>query len=94
MEIILGAPPYIVHHNSSVPDGIGDTPFLLKYRILSGNESRGNYILAAFLGITAATATNGNGAGHGSVAPTLAFGKGWRDFDFQGTWGRQYPSEQ
>lgn len=91
MEIILGVPPYIVHHNSSARDGIGDTAFLLKYRLLSGNESHGNYILSAFLGITAATATNGNGAGHGSVAPTLAFGKGWGDFDFQSTWGTAIP---
>jgi len=91
VEIILGVPPYIVHHNSGARDGIGDTPFLLKYRILSRNESHGNYILTAFLGITAATATNGNGTGHGSVAPTLAFGKGWRDFDFQSTWGTSIP---
>ncbi|HEV2222692.1 MAG TPA: hypothetical protein VGR84_06785 [Candidatus Acidoferrales bacterium] len=91
VEIILGVPPYIVHHNSSARDGIGDTSFLLKYRVLSGNESHGNYILSAFLGITAATATNGNGAGHGSVAPTLAFGKGWGDFDFQSTWGTTIP---
>lgn len=91
VEIILGVPPYIVHHNSSARDGIGDTAFLLKYRLLSGNESHGNYILSAFLGITAATATNGNGAGHGSVAPTLAFGKGWGDFDFQSTWGTTIP---
>lgn len=91
MEIILGVPPYIVHHNSSARDGIGDTPFLLKYRILSRNESHGNYILTAFVGITAATATNDNGTGHGSVAPTLAFGKGWRDFDFQSTWGTSIP---
>ncbi|HEV2313840.1 MAG TPA: hypothetical protein VGR94_00925 [Candidatus Acidoferrales bacterium] len=91
VEIILGVPPYIVHHNSSARDGIGDTAFLLKYRLLSGNESHGNYILSAFLGITAATATNGNGAGHGSVAPTLAVGKGWGDFDFQSTWGTAIP---
>ena len=91
VEIILGVPPYIVHHNSSARDGIADTPFLLKYRILSRNENRGNYILTAFLGVTAATARNGNGTGHGSVAPTLAFGKGWGDFDFQSTWGTTVP---
>ena len=91
VEVILGVPPYIVHHNSSARDGIGDTPFLLKYRILSGNESHGNYILTAFLGVTAATATNGNGTGHGSVTPTLAFGKGWGDFDFQSTCGTSIP---
>ncbi|MGH9731672.1 MAG: hypothetical protein ACRD4A_08225 [Candidatus Acidiferrales bacterium] len=91
VEIILGVPPYIVHHNSSARDGIGDTSLLLKYRFLSGNEGHGNYILTAFFGITAATATNGNGTGHGSVAPTLAFGKGWGDFDFQSTWGTSIP---
>lgn len=91
VEIILGVPPYIVHHNSSARDGIGDTSFLLKYRVLSRNESHGNYILTAFLGVTTATATNGNGTGHGSVAPALAFGKGWDDFDFQSTWGTTIP---
>ena len=91
VEIILGVPPYIVHHNSSARDGIGDTAFLLKYRVLSRNESHGNYILTAFLGVTAAPATNGNGTGHGSVAPTLAFGKGWGNFDFQSTWGTAIP---
>ncbi|HVA17771.1 MAG TPA: hypothetical protein VMV59_08685 [Candidatus Dormibacteraeota bacterium] len=91
IEIILGVPPYITHHNSNARAGIGDTSFSLKYRVLSENESHGNYILTAFLGVTAATATNGNGTGHGSVAPTIAFGKGWGDFDFQSTWGTAIP---
>ena len=91
IEIILGVPSYITHHNSNARDGISDTSFLLKYRILSKNEKRGNYILTAFLGVTAATATNGNGTGHGTVAPTIAFGKGWDDFDFQSTWGTAIP---
>jgi hypothetical protein len=47
-EVILALPPYIVNNPDSPNDGFGDWQFLVKYRILSANEERGNYILTCF----------------------------------------------
>ena len=44
VEVIFNAPPYLVHNNPAVHDGLGDVAFLVKYRLLSQNEENGNYI--------------------------------------------------
>src|SRR5213080_5318263 len=50
IEIIIAAPPpYLIHHDPNVKDGFGDETFLLKYRVASGNEEHGSYILTFFL---------------------------------------------
>ena len=91
VEIIVGIPSYI-EHNSGAKDGAGDTPMLLKYRIASGNEEHGNYIVTFFLGATVPTGSYKNGATDPSITPTIALGKGWRKFDVQSTLGKSFPT--
>lgn len=92
IEIIVNTPPYLVHHDPALHDGFGDVAFLIKYRLLSANEKRGNYILTAFLGWTLPTGDHKNGALHPVITPTLAYGKGFGDFDLQGTFGMALPT--
>lgn len=66
--------------------------FLLKYRSLSANEEQGNYILTAFFGASAPTGSYDNSARRAVFTPTLAFGKGWRAFDVQGTVADRIPN--
>ncbi len=90
-EIIISPPPYIAHDNPNVHDGFGDMSFLLKYRLLAGNEEHGNYIITAFLGASIPTGSYTNGARNALVTPTFAFGKGWGNFDIQSTVGVGVP---
>ncbi len=92
VEIIVGLPPYFVHHNAKIPDGFGDVSFLLKYRLLAANEEAGNYILTVFLGASLPTASGTNGAAHAVLTPTMAYGKGWGNFAVQGTFGVGLPT--
>jgi hypothetical protein len=92
VEVILGVPPYLTHSRPGARDGIGDTNFLLKYRVLAANEQHGSYILTLFFGVSAPTGTNGNSAGHTIFTPTAAFGEGWGHFDVQTTLGIALPS--
>ena len=92
IQLVLGAPPYIVHHGSRLRDGIGDEPLLVKYRITSRNEQRGNYILTAFLGVTLPSGNGTNGASHAILTPAIAAGKGWGNFDVQTTLGVALPA--
>jgi hypothetical protein len=62
----------------------------LKYRILSANEQQGNYILTAFVQMSAPTGFAAITNNVYVVQPTIAFGKGWGDFDFQATVSQQY----
>jgi len=105
-EVILGVPGWIAH-NGALPkapkkgaksaskpdvDGWADETFLIKYRLLSANEENGNYILTLFMGFSAPTGSDGNSSGHAIFTPTVAFGKGWGDFDFQSTVGIAVPN--
>lgn len=93
VEAILVAPPaYVVHNNPAVADGFGDWGFLIKYRILSGNEGHGSYILTAFFQTTFPTGQYKNGAADAIVTPTIAYGKGIGRFDVQGTFGASLPT--
>jgi len=91
VEVIFNVPPYIDHNNPKVKNGFGDTSFLVKYRLLSGNEEHGNYILTAFLGWSVPTGSYTNGAKHAVITPTIAYGKGFGKFDAQGTFGVGMP---
>jgi hypothetical protein len=73
-------PPYI-QHNTKAKDGFGDASFLAKYRILSGNEKNGNYIVSAGLLATIPTGSYSNGAADATVTPQLSAGKGFGHFD-------------
>ena len=87
-EIILGVPGYQVPASGSA--GGGNVPITLKYRFATQNEESGNYIITAFL---AGSIPAGRFATrYGSITPTIAFGKGFRNFDFQSTLGWTIPT--
>ena len=92
VEVIVNVPPYLMHNDPAVHDGFGDLAFLLKYRLFSANEQHGNYILTAFLGWSFPTGDHKNGAPHPVITPTLAYGKGFGNFDLQGTFGVSIPT--
>jgi hypothetical protein len=85
-------PPYIQHNAKSAKDGFGDVGFLGKYRILSGNEKHGNYMLSAQLVATIPTGSYSNGSPDASVAPTLLGGKGFGRFDVISSLGGTLPT--
>jgi hypothetical protein len=93
VEVIFNVPPYIDHNNPKVENGWGDAGFLIKYRLLSANEQHGGgYILTAFLGWSVPTGQFSNGALHAVITPTIAYGKGFGNFDLQGTLGVGLPT--
>jgi hypothetical protein len=92
VEVIFNVPPYIDHNNPKVKNGWGDVAFLVKYRLLAANEESGNYIVTAFLGWSLPTGQFSNGALHPVITPTIAYGKGFRNFDLQGTFGVGFPT--
>ena len=84
-------PPGKLEAVKTAPRGIGDGPMKaswFKYRLMSANEENGNYILTAFMGLSVPTGSEAFTENHYIVTPTIAFGKGWGDFDFQSTLGR------
>ena len=92
-EVLINPPAYQYKGNTGSPaNGWLDDQFLVvKQRLLTANEQNGNYILTAFLGVTAAS---GNAAFTNKtwiVTPTIAGGKGWGDFDIQATSGIALP---
>jgi hypothetical protein len=91
-EVILAIPPYIVKNPDSAKDGFGDWQFLVKYRIAAGNEEHGNYILTAFYQMTFPTGQYQQGALSPVITPTIAYGKGFGNFDIQGTLGVSLPT--
>jgi hypothetical protein len=91
VEVIFNLPPYIDHNSPTVKNGWGDLAFLVKYRLLAGNHEHGNYILTAFLGWSLPTGQYSNGGLHAVITPTIAYGKGFGDFDLQGTFGIAFP---
>ena len=93
VEVIFNLPPYLTHHDPAVRNGFADIAFLVKYRLLSQNEEHGNYILTAFLGWSLPTGDYKNGAPHAVITPTIAYGKGFGNFDLQGTVGIGMPTK-
>ncbi len=93
VEIFLVAPPpYIVHNNPGVKDGFGDWGFIFKYRIVAANEQHGNYILTAYFQTTFPTGQYKNGSTKTIITPMIAYGKGFGQFDVQGTFGATLPT--
>jgi hypothetical protein len=93
-EVLINPPAYQEKGNTPHPaQGWLDDQFLVvKQRLLSANEQEGNYIVTAFLGVTAAS---GNAAFTNAawiITPTIAAGKGWGDFDVQATMGVALPT--
>jgi hypothetical protein len=91
LQFIIGIPPWQTQNGNASKEGWGDQSFLMKYRLLSANESEGNYVLTLFGGLTVPNGSDNYSTHHYVFAPTLAFGKGWGDFDIQGTVGTSIP---
>lgn len=91
IELILGIPAYQYENTKPAKEGWTDDSFLVKYRILSGNEQDGDYILTAFLGLSVPTGSEVFTSHHYVVTPTIAAGKGWGNFDVQSTFGVSFP---
>jgi hypothetical protein len=91
IELIIGVPAWESENTSPSKQGWADESFLLKYRLLSANEEQGNYILTAFMGLSVPTGSKAYTLDHYVLTPTMAFGKGWGDFDFQSTLGVSVP---
>lgn len=92
VELYVSTPPYLTHTRPGVNDGIGDMTFLFKYRAAAGNPENGNYVVTAMLAASVPTGTYTNGAREALLTPTLALGKGWGNFDLQGTAGVTVPT--
>jgi hypothetical protein len=61
VELIVGVPPYQTRYGpKEKASGFGDwsPAFLVKYRFLSANEEKGNYILTGFLALSAPSGLN------------------------------------
>jgi len=91
-EVILAVPAYIVNNPASPHDGFGDWQFLVKYRLAAANEEHGNYILTAFYQMSFPTGQYQQGALSPIITPTIAYGKGFKDFSVQGTLGGGLPT--
>jgi hypothetical protein len=92
VQLLLGAPSYIGYSAPAPPDGFGDLPLMLKFRVASANASNGDYLVTLLLSATVPTASRPNGLGAAVLTPTLAMGKGWRRFDVQTTFGANLPA--
>ena len=90
-EVIIGIPALQTRNHPDNTDGFADWNLLLKYRVLTENEEQGNYIVTLFMGFTMPTGSEHNTADHAIFTPTIAFGRGWGDFDVQGTVGASIP---
>jgi hypothetical protein len=92
--VILAPPAYVTATGpEGTASGVGDWPaFLVRYRLASANEANGNYIVTAFFQMTDALGTSGKISTNVTTAqPTIAFGKGWGDFDIQSIVSVQIP---
>lgn len=85
LQFIVGVPPWETQNTTPDKNGWGDETFLMKYRLAAANEQDGDYVVTAFMGMTVPNGGNNYSAKHFTFTPTLAFGKGWGDFDFQST---------
>ena len=94
LEISVNLPPYLVHNQPRLHDGFGDFSFLSKFRILAANQRNGDYVLTAFLAVSFPTASHTNGSPHAVITPSIAGGKGFGDFVYQGTFGCDLPSAE
>jgi hypothetical protein len=91
VEVIIGVPAWESENTSPAKQGWADENFLIKYRLLSANEKEGNYILTAFFGLSVPNGSSAYSQEHFVYTPTIAFGKGWGDIDFQSTLGVSIP---
>ncbi len=90
-EFDITVPPYIEHNSLKLKDGFGDLSMLLKYRVISGNET-GAYSVSVSLGGTIPTGSYANGSMAGTISPTLYGGRGFRRLDVQSSLSTALPT--
>jgi hypothetical protein len=93
-NIRSGAPAAIANGQPIQPlSGFGDWTILrVEQRLASSPASDGDYILSAWLQILAPTGIARLTTNTWAWSPVLAYGKGWGDFDIQGTFGTTVPA--
>ena len=91
IEFIIGVPSWQTENTNPHKNGWSDESFLIRYRLLAANQEDGDYIVTAFMGLTTPDGSANYTSRHFAYAPTIAFGKGWGDFDFQSTLGISIP---
>jgi hypothetical protein len=91
-QILIGVPTYTLISRTGPSGGFGDLPLMLKFRISSAERTEGNYLVTFLLSANVPTGSHRYGAGEAVLAPTMAFGKGWGQFDLQSTLGVNLPT--
>jgi hypothetical protein len=95
-EIQFALPPYEIRTATPASKslaGYGDWAFLrMEQRLFSANKDDGDYVVTAWLTLQAPTGIKSLTSASWSLQPTLAYGKGWGDFDIQGTVGAILPT--
>ena len=90
VQLLIGPPPYISHTGTATRDGFGDVPLMMKFQLAAAPPREGDYLLTVIL---AATVPGGSNSMRDAVlSPAIAFGKGWRAFDMQTTFGENLPT--
>jgi hypothetical protein len=96
-ELQIAADPYVIRSANEAGknnlEGFNDWPVLrLKHRLLSSPASEDNYVVSVWLQGQVPTGI-GKLTNHAfTLLPTLGAGKGWGDFDIQGTIGGVIPT--
>ena len=105
-EVQIGAIPYYIRSGVAGTgpknkgaiepiEGFNDWPFLrVEQRLASAPAGAGNYVLTAWVAVQAPAGTAQLTNEAWVWQPTLAFGKGWGDFDVQGTVGGYIPASR
>ena len=89
-ELDINLPNYQEHNNAAI-DGFGDMAVSAKYRIFSGSETHGNYILSFLTTHTWASGSAKNGAPAASNGLMLLGGKGFNRYNLQSGFGATLP---
>lgn len=93
-EVIISVPAYQERHGVGAASGFTDWPgILIKYRLISANKSRGDYIVSVFAQYGWPTGVDVFTSHNHVFTPTLAAGKGFGDFDVQATIGQAIPTD-
>lgn len=94
-EVQFGSAPYVFRNNlngKAGVEGYNDWAFFrFKQRLASSPEDQGNYVVSAWLQIQEPAGVHQLSNNSWTLLPTLGFGKGWGDFDLQGSVGATIP---
>ena len=92
LQLLIGVPTVFEYPNNEQRDGVGDMPLMLKIRVASAPQKKGDYLVTLLLKATIPTGS-ANASMHDAVlTPGLALGKGWKRFNVQSTLGSTFPT--